>query len=747
VENEQQQQQIPFGNGRQEKQKQSNAANEGMMRMRLGWVLFALVVGPIAVAQKAGSYDLIAGVSKYDVVWTETGKGPDDSMPLGNGDIGLNVWTEPNGDLLFYIGKSDAWSETPSKSLGLLKIGRVRVSLDPTPAMQGFEQALRLKDSEIVVKEGDATLRVWVDANRAAIHVEVKSATPLAMKASLEDWRLAPNDAITADVIEKKKDLVEWYHRNGPKSDVHVKDYTWGALMRGAGMRGGGMEIASEKAAKVQAVTVYPLTMINPDAKHWMQAVEKLATDAEAVPPAKAWADHVAWWDGFWRRSWIDLAAGDQAFGVTQGYVLQRYMTAAAGRGAQAIKYNGSLFVVDNPHVAIGRDANKKDIFAPVTADFRGWGGQYWFQNTRPIYWPLLQMGDFDMMQPLFKQYLGEIRNNAPTVEEFYHHDGSYFAETSPFWGAIPNLPPEKDGKYTDFYFTPVLELSMMMLDYYEFTGDKAFVKETLLPISSQGIEFFDKHWKRDADGKLLLDPDNAIEQFWKVHDPAPDIAGLHAVLPRLLALPEDLTTAQERAQWKRMIGELPPLPTGEVGGKLVLLPYTGPQVQAPHNYENPELYAIYPFRLFGLGKPELQLAKDTFDARKFTKPGCWVQDPEQAAFLGMTELAKKDVTFDLERKDKRMKFPAFWDQAHDYIPDVDNGGNGQIGLQRMLMQTEGKRILLLPAWPADWTAEFKLHAPLQTVVEGRVEGGKIVRLKVTPESRRKDVEVPGGRP
>jgi hypothetical protein len=62
-----------------------------------------------------------------------------------------------------------------------------------------------------------------------------------------------------------------------------------------------------------------------------------------------------------------------------------------------------------------------------------------------------------------------------------------------------------------------------------------------------------------------------------------------------------------------------------------------------------------------------------------------------------------------------------------------------------MLMQTEGRRILLLPAWPADWTAEFKLHAPLQTTVEGRVEAGKIVRLKVTPESRRKDVEVKGG--
>src|ERR1039458_9537481 len=28
----------------------------------------------------------------------------------------------------------------------------------------------------------------------------------------------------------------------------------------------------------------------------------------------------------------------------------------------------------------------------------------------------------------------------------------------------------------------PILELSMMMLDYYEYTGDKKFAKETLVP-------------------------------------------------------------------------------------------------------------------------------------------------------------------------------------------------------------------------------------------------------------------------
>jgi hypothetical protein len=50
--------------------------------------------------------------------------------------------------------------------------------------------------------------------------------------------------------------------------------------------------------------------------------------------------------------------------------------------------------------------------------------------------------------------------------------------------------------------------------------------------------------------------------------------------------------------------------------------------------------------------------------------------------------------------------------------------------------------IRLVPAWPKDWNASFKLHAPKNTTVEGRVENGKVTDLKVTPESRSKDVVV-----
>jgi hypothetical protein len=60
--------------------------------------------------------------------------------------------------------------------------------------------------------------------------------------------------------------------------------------------------------------------------------------------------------------------------------------------------------------------------------------------------------------------------------------------------------------------------------------------------------------------------------------------------------------------------------------------------------------------------------------------------------------------------------------------------------LQNMLIQTEGNKILLFPAWPASWNVDFKVHAPKNTTVEGRFRNGKIEELNVFPESRRKDI-------
>jgi hypothetical protein len=59
-----------------------------------------------------------------------------------------------------------------------------------------------------------------------------------------------------------------------------------------------------------------------------------------------------------------------------------------------------------------------------------------------------------------------------------------------------------------------------------------------------------------------------------------------------------------------------------------------------------------------------------------------------------------------------------------------------------MLVQEAGDKILLLPAWPADWDVDFKLHLARQTVLGGTVKDGKLVAWDIQPASRKNDVTV-----
>src|SRR5882757_8795140 len=97
-----------------------------------------------------------------DVTWNSPGKNENDSMPVGNGDIAANVWTEQNGDLVLLVAKSDAWTELGK----LVKLGRVRIHIAPNPfagAVQ-FTQTLHLEDGSIEIRSGTNVVRVWVDA-------------------------------------------------------------------------------------------------------------------------------------------------------------------------------------------------------------------------------------------------------------------------------------------------------------------------------------------------------------------------------------------------------------------------------------------------------------------------------------------------------------------------------------------------------------------------------------------------------
>ena len=431
-------------------------------------------------------------------------------------------------------------------------------------------------------------LRLWVDANQPVVHLEAESATPVSCRAAVELWRLRErpfgNDddshsgrglsasdfkpTVLPDVVvDSGKPRVVWYHRNtrsiyelglkvqhletlkGKFADP-LLNRTFGASLRGDGFVADGKQaIKSAAPAKRQALAVTVLTSQTATPEAWLAQLATLEQQAAKTDPTKSRLAHEAWWHAFWDRSWIFVGGGAEADTLTRGYVLQRYMNACSGRGGSPIKFNGSIFTVEKTPGA-----------SPETPDgdpdWRQWGGNYWFQNTRLAYWPMLAAGDFEMMEPWFRMYRDALPLGKARVQTYYKFDNAaVFPETMYFWG-LPNNgdygwdnhAPEPANGYIRRYWNGGLELIAVMLDRYDFTQDRPFVKDTLVPLADPLIAFLDQYWpKRDANGKIVFDPAQSFETFQARSIRCPTSPACSYVLPRLLALPADVTTAAAR--------------------------------------------------------------------------------------------------------------------------------------------------------------------------------------------------------
>jgi len=112
-------------------------------------------------------------------------------MPIGNGEIGLNVWTETNGDVVFYLARTDAWDENGR----LLKLGRIRLTASPPLVTPGEKvtQTLNFREGVIQIQGGEGpqavTLEIAADVNPPVVRIGMNSGTPCQLKATLKIWR------------------------------------------------------------------------------------------------------------------------------------------------------------------------------------------------------------------------------------------------------------------------------------------------------------------------------------------------------------------------------------------------------------------------------------------------------------------------------------------------------------------------------------------------------------------------------
>jgi hypothetical protein len=622
------------------------------------------------------------------------------------------------------------------------------------------------------------------------------------------------------DVVTARPDrgAIEFYHRNGDDlifdkeialmridPSVHplahpTRDRQFGGMLFGYKMSpidGSSGEyahvpyrawrICSDSPSLLHRVQLFLHTEQCADVETWRahldQAADGYGGQAPQISLSERREASAAWWEKFWQRSHIvinpDRGPDDFGWQVGRNYNVFRYQLGMNAYGELPTRFNGGLLTWDPGLVQPQPGKFNPAFFNP---DFRAWGA-WTAQNQRLVYWPMLKCGDFDAMTAQFEFYRRNMPNAVARTASAWGIAGASFCEQVGT-GALPlgshygweppfgARDPEREVGLSvlhETYYTTQLEFAFMIHEWRRHCGgDVTPYLEFLKQVVVLHFEYFGMLEERrtgsrwDTDGKLVLDPSHALETYHGRN--ATDVVlALRYNIERLLDLPEDMLESSERARFADWLGRLPEVNFRMRNGRKTISPVVADEAKMG-NVELPQLYPTFPWPLYTVGKPDLQVAIDTwrFGMDRFQQDWLksesgfpardeWYGWTQQAIFLarmGLTEDARAYLVKKLAdarggntfETDSRMRFPTFWGPGFDWSPDHNWGGSGMIALQEMLLQTTDDRIFVLPAWPADWDVDFKLHAPMNTVVRCRYRNGAIESVEVSPKEREGDL-------
>lgn len=699
----------------------------------------------------------VADYKPKDYVWTTQSQNSSGSMPCGGHDVGMNVWVE-NGDILFYVSKSGMLDENNT----LLKAGRFRLNIKGQPfSGTDFEQRLCLDDGAIYIKGKGISIRLWADVYQPKVFVEMNATHKADATLSYESWRYKdrpvtkaecqqgsykwniPADCTTfADSIKAAKSSIDFWHTNRSYTVFDytvsregldtIKDELYNPI--GGKTFGGSITMPGFKFTGTSTGT-YAST----DYKAWHYSATGIRqatvsidlytgeTASTALSAKKSKAQSTKWWHRFWQRSFI-TAEGEGA-AMARNYELFRYMLGCNAYGEYPTKFNGSLFTFDPVYA---------DPKCPFTPDFRKWGGgTMTAQNQRLVYWPMLKSGDTDMMKAQFDTYLRMLPNATRRTKFYWNHDGASFSEQIENCG-LPN--PTEYGKHKpgddpgmdrnawlEYQWDTALEFCSMIMQAHKYSGMDIAEYE---PLIRQTLIFFDEHYQYiakklgvkplNADGKLMLYPSSGCETYKMAYNPSSVIAALKTVAEQWIEYKGD--------SLNNFLSRIPPIPLRTIEGDTCIAPaIVWARIQ---NIETPQLYPVFPWRVYGMGRENLHIARNTYlkdpHAVEMHSTKGWKQDNIWAACLGLT-----DEAFKLNKEkltDGPYRFPAFWDPGYDWAPDCNKGGASMIGLQEMLLQEKPDGgLLLFPAWPKNINAKFRLKATGGRTVEAEIKNGTII--------------------
>jgi len=689
----------------------------------------------------------------------------------------------------------DAWRAAgagPADYCGGIAQVVLNVRGEPFQTGQGFLQRLSLYDAEVSIAGGGVRARCFLSSASDVLVVEVddQRPEPQPLHLTVSTWR---EPEVRNGLHVAKHRFADLRDQVLVVQQFSEKEYYNGSALA-AGIAGDGvrLESSTERTRTLVAAprkgrrTILVSTAASWSAQDDVGATASRLLEKTSLQTYDALAqEHRRWWHAFWSRTFLHAHSPDGlADFMERVRNLHLYFMGSSSRGPLPPKWNGSIFVTDGDVRAWGSqywvwttEALYFPLFAADAIDLtdpyfrmyvkqlpacrraaaQRWGARgAFFPETTPFDGPVVMPEDVVEEYRAIFSGRKNAKDISPRLREICSFESHLHCSTISVH--------TKQYSWISHVASSGAELAVQAWWRYRSTGDLRFLRETAYPLLCDTAEFYRSLAAKGQDGRYHLSGTNVHEDFWGVNDGIMDLAAIRGTVPLAIRAAEILEAdGPLRAPWRELVDNLAAYPMGSdpgakalTGGALAEDVWAAGFLKDVDGHRNPEdvwLNPVFPFEDWTL---ETRHPKSDQIVKKLVR----LAPRFRTVFEGQPQNTAIRTPIAAVRAGCGEELPAMLAAYYPAFAPMPNGmglfeGGGNIAsqahsveilgsistmLQDGLLQSVSPRpgepeiILLLPAWPKQWQATYRLLARGGFLVSAAAEDGQIAFVEI--ESR-----------
>jgi hypothetical protein len=668
-------------------------------------------------------------ISRSDVVLGRPNFASSEAMPLGNGRVGVALWSADG--LTAQLNRNDTLPDR-------LSPGQVVIpGLYALTRAEDYAGRVDLYRGEFREQGGRMSVKAFVQPDTDTLVFDVTGANPnQPQTAVLKLWAPRSPRAVAVGSIAFLAE--SWIDNTNPGA---------------SGRAFGSLSAITAEGRNVSTVVTDALTVtvsfspfadghfdIIVAAPHYDGTGNALDIARRTLTPVSD-TTHVSWWHDFWARAAIiRITSKDGAVEYMENLRNLYLYVAAIEKG---VEYPGS-------------QAGIADMISAAQDEHRWDPSAFWHWNLRMQVAANIGAGLCELNDPYFNLY----RENLASIELWTRENmrnlpGICVPETMRFNG--PGIEYESvwkpiamgrncDANFKPYYNARTLstgaEVSLWIWQQYLATDDRQFLADNY-PVMTSSVRFLLAYQKIGSDGLLHTSPSNAHETQWDVADPTTDISAILALYSATIEAANLLGKDTDLVRdLKAALAKMPPLPRTQPVAPHTLLP-TAADAEAndviavsyqpdaeEHNIENIGLEPVWPYDIVGDTSSLFTIALRTFAHRPNSSAVDWSFDPIQAARLHLG----RDVESTLG--ETTQKFQGFangmekWEaSAREFY--VEQAAVVADALQESLVQDYDGLIRIAPAIPPGWDFDGSVYVRAKTRVDVQTRNGAVTTVAI----------------